>query len=394
MRVAVVHNRYQQPGGEDRVFESEASLLEQAEHKVLRFEVHNDAVGSMRALELAARSVWNPASERTLRRLLLEFRPDVVHVHNTLPILSPSTFTAARRAGAAVVQTLHNYRMICPSATLYRDGRPCELCVSHALQLPSVRHACYRGSRPATAVVAAGTALHRMLGTYTRNVDRFITLTEFARQKLIEGGVPARQLVVKPNFAETPEAVRADVGPTALFVGRLSEEKGVRTLVDAWTRHSDLPPLRIVGDGPLRPLVAALATSNNKVSVLGALRHDAVVAEMCAAGLLVFPSLSFETFGLTIVEAFSVGLPIVASRLGSAAEIVEDGQTGLHFEPGSADALAASVKRLMSDRPLNLAMGERALQAYRMRYTPEANLDLLLKFYADAIRSHRTSSTR
>jgi len=387
MRVAVVHNRYQQPGGEDQVFEREAALLEGAGHEVLRYQLHNDAVASMPAYSVAARSIWNPTTQRSLRALFGRFRPDVVHVHNTLPLISPAVFAEGRRTGAAVIQTLHNYRMICPSATLFRDGQPCELCVGRAFHLPGVRCACYRGSRAATAVVAGGTFLHRALRTYSRNVDRFIALTEFSRAKLIEGGVPSQQIVVKPNFTEPTTPTRSQVGTAALFVGRLSEEKGVRTLVDAWQRYPDLPPLRIAGDGPLRPMVEALAASNGNVTVLGSLTQHNVQAEMRSAGILVFPSVCYETFGLTIIEAFSVGLPVVASRIGSAAEIVEDGEVGLTFAPGDAAELAASVRRLAADAEFNHALGARALKRYESRYSPVANLERLERIYRDAMRT-------
>jgi glycosyltransferase involved in cell wall biosynthesis len=394
MRVAVVHNRYQQPGGEDQVFEREASLLESAGHEVLRYELHNDAVASMPAYSVAARSMWNPTTLRSLQALFARFRPDVVHVHNTLPLISPAAFAAARRAGAVVIQTLHNYRMVCPSASLFRDGHPCELCVGRAVQIAGVRYACYRGSRAATAVIAGGTLLHRALGTYTRNVDRFIALTEFARAKLIKGGVPAWQLVVKPNFTEPAAPTRSHVGTAALFVGRLSEEKGVRTLVEAWQRYPDLPPLRIVGDGPLRPTVEALAISNGAVAVLGALTREEVQAEMRSAALLVFPSVGYETFGLSIIEAFSVGVPVVASSIGSAAEIVEDAEVGLTFTPGNPAELAASVRRLVADPQFNLALGARALKRYESLYTPAANLKRLERIYRDAMRSRPAPAER
>lgn len=387
MRVAVVHNRYQQPGGEDQVFEREAALLEIAGNEVLRYELRNDAVASMPAYSVAARSIWNRTTQRSLRALFGRFRPDVVHVHNTLPLISPAVFAEGRRAGAAVIQTLHNYRMVCPSATLFRDGGTCELCVGRAFHLPGVRHACYRGSRVATAVVASGTFLHRTLGTFGRSVDRFIALTEFARTKLIDGGVPTWQIVVKSNFTEPVTPTRSQVGAAALFVGRLSEEKGIRTLVDAWQQYPDLPPLRIAGDGPLRPMVEALAASNRNVTVLGALTQDAVRAEMRSAGFLVFPSVWFETFGLTIIEAFSVGLPVVASRIGSATEIVEDGEVGLTFAPGDAADLAECARRLAADTQLNHALGTRALKRYESRYTPAANLEQLERIYRDAMRA-------
>lgn len=393
LRIAVAHNRYQLPGGEDQVFEREVALLQAAGHVVMSYEVHNDAVASMSSFGVAARYVWSPTTYRTLRARFASFRPHVVHVHNTLPLISPAIFVAARRSGAAVVQTLHNYRMVCPSATLFRDGRPCELCVSQRLALSGVRHACYRNSRSATAVVAGSTFIHRTLGTYARNVDRFIALTEFARMTLSKGGVPAEKLVVKPNFTEPTEATRREIGGAALFVGRLSEEKGIRTLLDAWRRHPDLPPLRIVGDGPLRSLVGSEAAQDASITALGAVPQDRVHVEMRSAAVLVFPSTCYEGFPMTIVEAFANGLPVVGSRIGSVAEIVTNGEVGLTFTPGDADELAERVRRLSTDRALNAQLGTAALRRYEERFTPEANLKQLLRIYQEAIE-HRSVHRR
>ena len=392
--VAVVHNRYQWSGGEDRVFEFEAGLLEAAGLRVHRFEIHNDIVNTMNRAQLAIRTLWSRQSHADFEAAFRSIEPDVVHVHNTLPLVSASVFAAARRAGAAVVQTLHNYRMICPSATLFRDGKPCEACVTQPLAISGIRHACYRNSRPATAVVAGTTFVHRTLGTYARNVDRFIALTDFARQKLIEGGLPTHQIVVKPNFTLPATEHRAAVGNAALFVGRLSEEKGIRTLLEAWKRHSDLPLLRIAGDGPLRAVAESAARSHDRITVLGELDSHEVQTEMRNAALLVFPSIWYEPFGLTIIEAFSVGLPVVASRTGSVAELVSDGETGLIFTPGDVDGLAASVRRLTTDRTLNANLGDGALRQYEDRYTPAANKDLLLRIYSDAIADRPTTPPR
>ena len=395
LRVAVVHNRYQQPGGEDQVFEREAALLQDAGHEVLRYEVHNDAIDSSSAVGVAARTVWNATTYRVLRHVFADFRPDVVHVHNTLPLVSASVFAAARRAGAAVIQTLHNYRMICPSATLFRNDRPCELCVSQPLALSGIRHACYRNSRAATAVVAGTTFIHRALGTYIRNVDRFIALTDFARAKLIAGGIPPWQLVVKPNFTEPATQHRVQGGDAALFVGRLTEEKGVRTLLEAWRRHPSLLPLRIAGDGALKNMADTLAaSSHHNVKVLGALPGHAIRTEMRGARLLVFPSVCYEGFPVTIAEAFSVGLPVVASRIGSIPEIVLDNAVGLTFTAGNADELAECVHRLTVDPQLNLALSRGALEQYENRYTPEANLKQLLSIYRDAMEHRPVRSSR
>ena len=384
MRVAVVHNRYRHAGGEDVVFETECALLEQSGIHIVRYEADNATIRRGGRVRLAVQAVWNQSAYRTLSALFERERVSVVHVHNTLPLISPAVYAAARRAGAAVVQTLHNYRLLCPAATLYRNGAPCELCVGRSVAWPGVVHACYRNERYATATVATMLTVHRAIGTYRNNVDRYIALTHFAKQKFVEGGLPEPLITVKPNSV-TPRPIQ---GPTAsgpvLFVGRLSQEKGVHVLLRAWREHPSLPMLRIVGDGPLRSEVDAHAQCDPTVRAIGFVPPANMTAEYAAASMLVFPSTWYEGFGLTIVEAMASGLPVVASRLGSTAEIVRDGETGLLFKPGDAADLARTVRWLHERPDVARAMGAAARETYEQTYTPERNLTALLAIYDEA----------
>ena len=393
MRVAVVHNRYQQAGGEDNVFETECALLERAGMHVVRFEAHNDEIRSGGRVELALRTVWNPSAFRTLSALFERERVSIVHVHNTLPLISPAVYSAARRAGAAVVQTLHNYRLLCPVATLYRDGAPCELCVGRSVAWPSVVHGCYRGERAATATVATMLALHKALGTYRNRVDRYIALTHFAKRKFIEGGLPASRIVVKPNSVAPLDTHGPTAAGPVLFVGRLTEEKGVRILLDAWQENAHLPPLRVVGDGPLRHEVEARTNRGTVIYAVGRVPPADMAAEYAAASMLVFPSIWYEGFGLAIVEAMAAGLPVVASRLGSAEEIVRDGETGLLFTPGDREDLERKVRWLFERPEVARSMGARGKERYEALYTPGRNLTELLAIYAED-RSVADASTR
>src|SRR5215212_4268687 len=251
MKILLAHNEYQQPGGEDQIFRSEAALLEAHGHQVLRYAAHNDRVAGMNPVALAGSTVWNRASYRELQSMIRRERPQVAHFHNTLPLISPAGYYAAKAEGVPVVQTLHNYRLLCPNALFFRDGHVCEDCQGKLVPWPGVLHACYRESRPASAAMAAMLTTHRALQTWTEQVDVYIATTEFAREKFVQGGLPAEQLVVKPNFlhpAPSPGQVRGDF---ALFVGRLSPEKGVGTLLETWKRSRVRVPLKIVGDGPL-----------------------------------------------------------------------------------------------------------------------------------------------
>lgn len=392
MRVVVAHNHYQQPGGEDQVFAAEAALLEARGHDVTRYAVHNRAVEGMGRLALARATVWNGAQYRQLRALFRRLRPDVVHVHNTLPLLSPAVYDAAKAEGAAVVQTLHNYRLVCPSALLLRDGVPCELCVGKPVPWPGVVHACYRGSRAATAAVAASLGFHRLRGTYRERVDRYIALTQFAKGRFVAGGLPPERIVVKPNFLAQDPGAGAGDGGCALFVGRLSPEKGLGVLMRAWDLLGGRMPLRIAGGGPMAEEVAAWAAGAPGVTMLGHLPPTDVAREMQAASVLVVPSIWYEGFPMTVVEAMAVGTPVVASRLGALEEIVRHERTGLLFESGDAAALASAIRWVVSNAGAVRDMRATSRGEYLERFTAEASYAQLLRIYQDASGSDEAAA--
>lgn len=397
MRLLLVHSYYQQSGGEEAVFHAEVELLRSRGHTVQTFTVHNRELAQLDAARQAAATVWNAQARRALREAIRSSAPEVVHFHNTFPALSPAVYYAARAEHVPVVQTLHNYRLLCPNALFFRNGAPCEACLGRAVAWPGVVHACYRQSRAASGVVATMLAVHRALRTWHRLVDVFVAPSAFARRKLIEGGLPADRLVVKPNFVADPGLGRRD-GGYALYVGRLSAEKGVDTLLQAWTQLPEVP-LRVVGDGPLRAEVeAALARSGAgaPVAVLGPRPPEEVRTLMQGATLLVFPSGCYEVSPRVVVEAFACGVPVVGADHGALTEIVEHGSTGLRYRPGDADALAATVRQAWT-RPAQLAaMGARARAAYEETYTPERSYEMLLDVYhtAAAGRIHPSTLAR
>lgn len=394
MKVIRVHNRYQQPGGEDAVFEAEAKLLRDHGHDAHELVVTNDFIGAspspVQRVRLAGQTIWSRSGQQLVSDAVAEFGPDVVHFDNTLPLISPAAYSAARKRGVAVVQTLHNYRLLCPSATLFHRGEIYEKNLGKLVPIAAMMDGVYRDSRSQTAVVAAMLVAHRLWGTWRRDVDRYIALTEFGRQKFIEGGLPADRIAVKPNF------VADDVGGNLvssqreshlLFVGRLSPEKGITPLLEAAGRTS--APVRIAGDGPLADLVQQEAARRDNLTVLGRLDRESVQAEMAAAQALVFPSLWYEAFGLVIVEAFANGLPVIVSRLGAMAEIVEDGVTGLLVEPGNADDLACKMTWAVAHPAEMGEMGRNARREYEAKYTPERNYEMLMAIYEDAIAHRR-----
>ncbi len=396
MKIVLIHEFYQRPGGEDRVFEGEADLLTAHGHTVHRYTEHNDRVSQISKLQLAAGTVWSRSSYQSLREMFHHVRPDVAHFHNTLPLISPAGYAAAKSEGVAVVQTLHNYRLLCPKATLYRDGKVCEACLGRTIAWPAIQHRCYRDSRAGSAVIAAMLALHRSLDTWTHQVDRFIALTEVARHKFIEGGLPAEKLAVNPNFVETPssaaalshaEASRSGCEsleePYALFVGRLSEEKGVRTLLEAWAYGDVQIPLWIAGDGPLADEVKDAARQVPAITWLG--QREDVPWLMRRASMLMAPSLWYEGFPMVVVEALAAGLPIVASRLGGLAELVTHGQTGALATPGDWQDLSRQVSWLAKQPQLLERMRKQARAVYEANYTASHHYDRLIAIYEAAL---------
>jgi glycosyltransferase involved in cell wall biosynthesis len=390
MRIVMIHNRYQQSGGEDHVLRAETALLRARGHEVEVVEENNDAIVRWTtATKAAFECVYSFSSARGAGKLIDRFRPDVAHIHNFFPRLSPSVHYAYRQAGVPVVQTLHNYRLLCPGSTFFREGKVCEDCTRATVPWPAVAHACYRDSRTASAAVANMLAIHRALGTWTRTVSRFITPTEFARAKFIEGGLPAERIAVKPNFLSQDPGMGAGEGNCALFVGRLSQEKGLDTLLAAWRQLRVRVPLKIVGDGPLASMVQLAAATLPDVEWLGARNHEEVLRLMADAAFQVIPSSSYETFGMVAMEAFAVGLPVFASRLGALAELVSDGETGKLFTAGSSEALAATVEWATAHPGELRTMRRNARMAFEGRYTAEANYAQLMRIYAAARNENR-----
>jgi glycosyltransferase involved in cell wall biosynthesis len=372
MRVLQIHNRYREEGGEDAVVASEAELLRSAGHEVVQYLAENPG-SRLRAAGALALSAWNPAAARRVRVLAERDRPDVAHVHNTWFSLSPAVFHALRQAGVPVVATLHNYRLLCCNGKLFREGEPCELCVgSHPWR--GVRHRCYRGSAMASGVVAGTTASHRALRTWDRQVDVFLTLTGFARELFLRGGLPAERMLVKPNSVPDPGA-RANppsASQTVLYVGRLSEEKGILQLLDCW-REAPPPGLEllIVGDGPLRREVEDRSLS--RVRVAGRLATGRVRELMLSARALVFPSVWYEGQPMVVLEALAAGLPVLASDLGGTAATLRGMGREWLIQPGDRSAWQTGLAHLGGDTVIDRA-GLRARALYEQAFTPERSL--------------------
>ena len=386
MKILIVHNRYQQRGGEDAVVASERDLLAGNGIEVETLEENNDDIAGLKGKVEASLSVFTGSkrSNERVKSMLASYQPDVVHVHNWFPTVSPSIFWNCRRAGIPVVNTLHNYRLLCVNATFFRDGRVCQDCMGTTLRSPGVFHGCYRESRAGSAVATAGMLAHWAAGTWHRAVDRFIALSTFAKQKLIEGGLPESKILVKQNFVDPDPGVRSGRGGNYLFVGRLTEEKGVRTLIECWKSGTDLPLLTFVGRGPLENEVQVAAATMKNVEWLGSRNSDEVSELMGSAKALLCPSLWYEAMPRVVIESMAVGTPVIASRLGSYPEMIADGKSGVLFECGNPSDLLLRLRTLEATGALSgLRAGARL--RYETEYTGSKNLALLLEIYEQVL---------
>jgi glycosyltransferase involved in cell wall biosynthesis len=390
MRILLVHNRYKFAGGEDVVVGAERSMLEDYGHEVSLLEADNAEIsGALIQVATGFSAIYSRIARRRVAAEVARFRPSVMHVHNFLPLLSPSVYYAAHEAGVAVVQTLHNYRLICPGGQFLRKGSVCEQCLGKTIPTPGVLHACYRDSRAATASVAAMLGLHRTVGTWSMMVDAYIALTEFGREKFIRGGLPSDRLFVKPNFVHSAAPPGQGDGGFALFIGRLSEEKGIRPLLVAWKRLDMTMPLKIAGDGPLRGEVQAATQCMKNVELLGHLSKDRVANLLRRAHVVILPSICYEGFPIVVVEAFAAGVPVIASDIGALGELIDHGRTGLHARTGDAEDLARQVEWLVAHEEQRRRMQQAARREFELNYTAERNCEMLLAIYERARRRMR-----
>lgn len=381
MKILIAHNSYQLSGGEDAVVDAEIVLLRSYGHEVAIYRRHNNELHQMSRQAAAASTVWSRRSASEVNSVCKIFRPDLIHVHNSFPLISPSIYWMAARNKIPVVQTLHNFRLLCPQAMFLREGKVCEDCLGK-LPWRAVTRKCYRESTLQSFVVFGMLAAHRSIGTYRHKVTRYIALNVFCRNKFIQGGLPAEQICIKPNFVASGEPADRGFRRGGLFVGRLSTEKGLTVLMEA-LRTSRAADIDVIGTGPLQPLVAEAFGAH----YLGFMPMNEVLPRMSMAQFLIVPSIWYETFGLVVIEAFACGTPVIASRIGALEEIVQDGVTGLLFNSGDATDLAAKITWAESHPEQMLVMGQAARAEYMAKYTPERNYKILIDIYNDAIKA-------
>jgi glycosyltransferase involved in cell wall biosynthesis len=388
--ILVVHARYRQRAGEDRAVESEVELLRSHGHRVETLFADNDAIDdhTLRGqISAGVTALWSRGAAARIRTALNRAEPDVVHVHNTFPVLSPAIYRELARWPGAVVQSVHNYRFACVSANFFRSGRECHDCLGKRLAWPGVVHSCYRHSHLASAVSAGAIASTRLSGAWSR-VDRFVSPSRALAELLVTAGVSKARVRIKPNFVVRDPGIGTPTG-SFLFAGRLAAEKGADVLVEAWSLLRKPPPLRIAGDGPLADHIQAMASRIPAIAYLGPLTPEAVQQEMQRASALVFPSRWPEPFGLSIIEAYAAGVPVIAARSGAAIELVDHGVTGLLCSPSDAGSLAETVAESLVDEGTLRKMRASARTRFLDRYSAHANYPMLAGIYAEALAARR-----
>lgn len=393
MRILVIHNKYKQAGGEDSVFRSESELLVQHGHVVEQLLYDNSTINTpLKKILSGLKTIYNPDSARLIKRKIREFDPDIIHVHNFLPIVSPSVFFVANQLHIPIVWTLHNYRLVCPSATLFYNGQINESSIHSIIPWNAIWNGVYRNSKWQTAGVVCMTAFHHWLGTWKHKVGAYITLTQFAKEKFMNAaiGLPANKLFVKPNFVEDlgiGEEVREDY---FLFIGRLTEEKGISTLLNAASRYRF--KLVIVGDGPLKSVVEYYALHNPSISYVGFQPKDRVIDYLKRCKALIFPSTWYEGFPVTIAEAFSTGTPVIASDIGAMKEIFVDKVNGLLFESGNEKELILKIMEITKSESYRRNISVNARDHYLKYYTPSVNYSQLTNIYYKTIEQNKYPS--
>lgn len=391
----MVHNHYLVRGGEDASFAAESELLRAGGHEVEVYVRDNEEIAQRGNLRTMADTIWSRQSRREVKSILAGKQFDVMHVQNFFPLVSLSVYGAAREAGVAVVQTLRNYRPLCANGMLMRENGPCEKCLGKAVGWSGIRHRCYRESLRGSAVLAGMNAWHRARGTYLREVDRFIVAAEIVRQKFLAGGFPDDRMRLKPNVV--PDLPNLNPGPRlrrAIFVGRLSQEKGLLPLVEAWVAGDFDVPLVIVGSGPLEEELKELARPNPSISFTGRLSVAEACREIAESELLLLPSICYETFGRTIVEAYAMGTAVISSRGTAPGDLVLEGKTGFLVRPGDSEDLRQKIRHFFdlstADRK---KMGQRGKEHYQANFGREENLKQLTAIYREAMEAVEARKT-
>ncbi|MDH5571486.1 MAG: glycosyltransferase family 4 protein [Gammaproteobacteria bacterium] len=390
MKILICHNYYRSsaPSGEDAVAENEINLLKEHGHEVFTYSKYNDDLDDtslLKKIVIAKKTIWSNSSYNELKDLLTRIQPDIVHFHSIFPQISPSGYKACYDANIPVIHTLHNFRSICPGALLQRNEQVCELCL-HGSILNSLRYKCYRNSTLATGTLTATIMYNRMIGSYKKYVSQYIALTDFSASRMIMGKIPENLISIKPNFLPLSPEPGTGSGGYAVYVGRLSVEKGVKTLFSAWKDIN--MKLKVIGDGPLMQELKSLPPDDIKnIEFCGYLDRQAILEIIKDAVFQLVPSEWYEGFPMVLLEALSCGTPVIGSDIGSIGEIIIDGETGKKFIPGNINSLRSTIEALISDQNKLSEMRITSRQTYEKKYSKEISYDILMDIYHKAMKN-------
>lgn len=381
LNVLQVHNRPLIPGGADQVVANEAEMLRAEGCRVEQLIMDTRSELSVGEARTAAKVIWNRAAQHLLEESMASIRPDVVHVHTPFPLMSPAIFRTAHQRGVPTVGTSHSYRYSCIRATCYRDGDVCELCVGARTKAPGVRYRCYKDSYLASLAMASSLAIHRLVGTFHDCVTRYIALSGFMKDLYVRDGFPRNKIVVKPNSVPDP-GLRGDRrSDYVLYAGRLTIEKGIPTLIEAWERSPQLPRLIVAGDGDLRATVLQAAAQDPRIEYRGWVTGEHMRRLLDEALGLLLPSEWYEGHPLVAVEALARGVPVISSKTANSSGVVEDRVSGALFETGDPASLSDKILEMTRDRQELEDMGRAARARYRSVYSQEDDVARLLEIY-------------
>ncbi len=383
MKILVVHNAYYYRGGEDTVVDAEVALLRSKGHQVVIYSRDNKEIDEISSVRLAIATINSNKTKFDIASIEAEFKPDIIHAHNIFPLISPSLYKVAQDLHIPIVQTLHNFRLLCPQAMLFRKGKACEACIGNIPWRASL-YRCYRNSFAQSSFTALVLTTHRLLGTWNKSVSQYIVLSQAAKNKFIQGGMPIQLLSIKSNFVESTRSPNWNQRQGGIFIGRLSVEKGLDVLARA-VALLDKINIDVYGTGPLELIVK----STQGLTSYGFQPQSVLLNRLHQVSYLVMPSTGIESFGLVAIEAFSCGTPVIASRHGSLTEIIKHGETGLLVEPGDHHALAKAIHWAENNPESMKKMGQAAYENYLVRYTPESNYKILMQIYSETINKHQ-----
>ncbi|WP_122639135.1 glycosyltransferase family 4 protein [Romboutsia sp. Marseille-P6047] len=384
--VLMAHNYYQVPGGEDTVFHNEVKMLEKNGHKVTKYTRHNDEIkgGILSKLKLGIETIFSLKTYKEVKKLIDENDIDVVHVHNTLPLISPSIYYAARSKKVSVVQTIHNFRLLCPGATFTRNGEICEDCLARGLE-QSLKNRCYRNSLSQTFIMYTMLKFHRLIGTHKK--VNYITLTNFNKNKILNLVNDERKVYIKPNFIEKRDKVERELKDYFVYIGRLEDIKGINFLIEAWKEVNKKVNLYIIGDGPEKDRIKIFIEENklNNIKILGFMEREKAFDIIRKSIAVIVPSQCYEGFPMTIAESFALGVPIIGNNLGNVSSLIKNEYNGLLFEKNSMLSLKSKVEKLFYNKELNIELGNNAYSTFYKYYTDDKNYEALINIYKSLV---------